>query len=40
MEEKEPEIMHRECELYHYHQQSLEENANVVATNTKEEGEK
>jgi hypothetical protein len=40
VEEKENEIMHRECELYHYHQHTLEENANVVATNVEKEGEK
>lgn len=32
-------IMHRECELYHYHQQTLLENEKVVATETKEGGE-
>lgn len=32
-------IMHRECELYHYHQQTLLDNNKVVATETKEGGE-
>jgi hypothetical protein len=33
----ENEIMNKECELYHYHQTSLSENAKLVATK-KEEG--
>jgi len=32
----ENEIMNKECELYHYHQNTLLDNANVVATQTME----
>ena len=39
MNEKEATIMNRECELYHYHQNHLVEQANMVVETNKKEGE-